>query len=198
MKIFSNNQDNERLYTVLMNEDELRLYSEFQKEFNSKAAKERNKKFLKNISDRETKNDLYTGKFIELSDEKAKKSANKYNKSKLGKYNKWSPEDVKINRRRLNNNYLVNSEVNDPMFMKQEGNIFHNKRTIIENRQRKAKNEKLKKFQESITKHSEKADKLRKLKYKRQIARKIALGTAAGIGLAYGGKKLYDHYKKEA
>ena len=33
MKIFSNNQDNERLYTVLMNEDELRLYGEFQREF---------------------------------------------------------------------------------------------------------------------------------------------------------------------
>ncbi len=32
-KIFSNNQDNKRLYTVLMNDDELRLYSEFQKEF---------------------------------------------------------------------------------------------------------------------------------------------------------------------
>lgn len=32
-KIFSNNQDNERLYTVLMNDDELRLYGEFQKEF---------------------------------------------------------------------------------------------------------------------------------------------------------------------
>ena len=29
MKIFSNNQDNERLYTVLMNENELRLYGEF-------------------------------------------------------------------------------------------------------------------------------------------------------------------------
>ena len=33
MKIFSNNQDNERLYTVLMNDDELRLYGEFQREF---------------------------------------------------------------------------------------------------------------------------------------------------------------------
>lgn len=32
-KIFSNNQDNERLYTVLMNDDELRIYGEFQREF---------------------------------------------------------------------------------------------------------------------------------------------------------------------
>ena len=45
-KIFSKNQGNERLYTVLMNGDELRLYGEFQKEFNSKAAKERNRKFF--------------------------------------------------------------------------------------------------------------------------------------------------------
>ena len=36
MKIFSNNQDNERLYTVLMNEDELRLYSEFKDRFDGK------------------------------------------------------------------------------------------------------------------------------------------------------------------
>lgn len=43
----------------------------------------------------------------------------------------------------------------------------------------------------------EKADKLRKLKYKRQTASKIALGTAVGIGLAYGGKKLYDKNKKD-
>lgn len=28
-KIFSNNRDNERLYTVLMNDDEMKLYSEF-------------------------------------------------------------------------------------------------------------------------------------------------------------------------
>ena len=32
-KIFSDNQGNERLYTVLMSGDELKLYSEFQKEF---------------------------------------------------------------------------------------------------------------------------------------------------------------------
>lgn len=32
-KIFSNNQDNERLYTVLMNDDEMKLYGEFQREF---------------------------------------------------------------------------------------------------------------------------------------------------------------------
>ena len=32
-KIFSDNQDNERLYTVLMNDDELKLYGEFQREF---------------------------------------------------------------------------------------------------------------------------------------------------------------------
>ena len=36
----------EKLYSVLMNEDELALFSEIQKEFNSKAAKERNAKFF--------------------------------------------------------------------------------------------------------------------------------------------------------
>ena len=40
-KIFSNVEDpEENLYSVLMSEDELSLFSEFQKEFNSKAQKE--------------------------------------------------------------------------------------------------------------------------------------------------------------
>ena len=49
--------------------------------------------------------------------------------------------------------------------------------------------------QASIAKHAEKAKELKNLKNKR-IVGKTALGAAAGIGLAYGGKKLYDHYKK--
>lgn len=77
-KIFSDNQDNERLYTVLMNDDELRLYGEFQKEFNSKAAKERNRKYFlsKSSGPKMSSN-------VELS------LARKLNK-------KYSPEDLKI------------------------------------------------------------------------------------------------------
>ena len=39
-KIFSNTEDeNEKLYSVLMTENEVAFYSEFQKEFNSKSQK---------------------------------------------------------------------------------------------------------------------------------------------------------------
>ena len=44
-KIFSEIDTDERIYSVLMEEDELALFSEIQKEFNSKAAKERNNKW---------------------------------------------------------------------------------------------------------------------------------------------------------
>ena len=39
MKVFSSYNEDERLYSVLLNEDEMYLFSEFQKEFNSKAQK---------------------------------------------------------------------------------------------------------------------------------------------------------------
>ena len=45
-KIFSNTEDeNEKLYSVIMDEEELALYSEFQKEFNSKSQKMLRKAF---------------------------------------------------------------------------------------------------------------------------------------------------------
>lgn len=44
-KIFSEIDTDERLYSVLLSDDELALFSEIQKEFNSKAAKERNNKW---------------------------------------------------------------------------------------------------------------------------------------------------------
>jgi hypothetical protein len=78
-RFFSDNQDNERLYTVLMNDDELRLYGEFQKEFNSRAAKERNRKYFLNMPSSGPK----MSSDIELS------LARKLNK-------KYSPEDLKI------------------------------------------------------------------------------------------------------
>ena len=40
-KIFSDTKGSERLYSVLMTEDEISLYSQFQKEFNSKAKHKR-------------------------------------------------------------------------------------------------------------------------------------------------------------
>lgn len=44
-KIFSEVNTDEKLYSVLMSEEELSLFSEIQKEFNSKASKERNNRW---------------------------------------------------------------------------------------------------------------------------------------------------------
>ena len=48
-KIFSEIDTNEKLYSVLMSEDELALFSEIQKEFNS-ATKVLNKKYFKEVA----------------------------------------------------------------------------------------------------------------------------------------------------
>ena len=45
-KVFSNiEEESEKLYSILLSEDETALFSEFQKEFNSKAQKELRRKF---------------------------------------------------------------------------------------------------------------------------------------------------------
>ena len=44
-KVFSDVSNEERLYNILMSEDEMALFSEFQKEFNSKAQKARRRKY---------------------------------------------------------------------------------------------------------------------------------------------------------
>ena len=49
--------------------------------------------------------------------------------------------------------------------------------------------------EKSIKKHQELADKLRTKKALGKVGR-VAAGTALAAGLAYGGKKLYDKYKK--
>ena len=55
-KIFSNVEDpEETLYSVLMSEDEVALFSEFQKEFNSKAAKKRNNKYFEALGTEDTR-----------------------------------------------------------------------------------------------------------------------------------------------
>lgn len=48
----------------------------------------------------------------------------------------------------------------------------------------------------SIAKHAAKA---KRLKVKKNLGKagKVALGVGAGAGLAYGGKKIYDHYKNK-
>lgn len=55
-KVFSNIEDpEENLYSVLMSEEELSLFSEIQKEFNSKAAKKRNNKYFEALGTEDTR-----------------------------------------------------------------------------------------------------------------------------------------------
>lgn len=54
-KIFSEDNGEERLYSVLLDDTEMELFSEFQKEFNSKAAKKRNNKYFEALGTEDTR-----------------------------------------------------------------------------------------------------------------------------------------------
>lgn len=54
-KIFSEDNGEERLYSVLLDDTEIKLFSEFQKEFNSKAAKKRNNKYFEALGTEDTR-----------------------------------------------------------------------------------------------------------------------------------------------
>ena len=54
-KIFSEDNGEERLYSVLLDDTELELFSEFQKEFNSKAAKKLNNKYFESLGTEDTR-----------------------------------------------------------------------------------------------------------------------------------------------
>lgn len=54
-KIFSEDNGEERLYSVLLDDTEIELFSEFQKEFNSKAAKKRNNKYFEALGTEDTR-----------------------------------------------------------------------------------------------------------------------------------------------
>lgn len=123
-KIFSDNQDNERLYTILMNDDELRLYGEFQKEFNSRAAKERNRKFFKSISEHEYEN--FGKKFKEMSDETAKDYVDIMDRFHA-KNDKDALEAVKTREGRFNNRYFLNNRPEYGYEAKRPGIVSHNK-----------------------------------------------------------------------
>ena len=290
-KIFSEDNGEERLYSVLLDDTEIELFSEFQKEFNSKAAKKRNNKYFEALGTEDTRGkktgrlsykDNFGGtvnfkvgpssqelnrengqwirrrkinsqfrssyrksnkkmdsafkeylkkgdidswnKYIEVSDihdkhfDAMRDRGNISSRAKVAKEagnkmdTKVTSEEISKRRGRdlvgrmssdeAKKTYENNKDklpgkktsVTDPLTIPLKDRMTPEKKEIIQNRL-KRKAERAAQSQASIAKHAEKAKELKNLKNKR-IVGKTALGAAAGIGLAYGGKKLYDHYKK--
>lgn len=137
-KIFSDNQDNERLYTVLMNDDELRLYGEFQKEFNSKAAKERNRKYFKSISKFDFDQGNLGKKFKRMSDEEAQRIVDTNIMDRFwAKNDKDAREAVKTRQGRFHNRYFLNKIPEYGYEEKRPGNVSHNRMVMRYNKEKK-------------------------------------------------------------
>lgn len=136
-KIFSDNQDNERLYTVLMNDDELRLYGEFQKEFNSKAAKERNRKYFKSISKFDFDQGNLGKKFKRMSDEEAQRIVDTNIMDRFwAKNDKDAREAVKTRQGRLYNRYFLNKIPEYGYEEKRPGNVSRNRMVMRYNKEK--------------------------------------------------------------
>lgn len=241
-KVFSNIEDpEENLYSVLMSEDEIALYSEFQRDFARKdyeglsnkgkeiLAKRRSEyakelktahsKIMNDLSnldpskiDTLTTNGEFSGGGIKsrytANTVKGHMYDNSFKQLHKNNVNK-SLLDVSSKAKNIMRNEVNTPEMRDNITKGIIGKNRGDSRKFIRDQKLKEANStaekdfqnkvtayKQRNSQKSIAKHVEKANELKKLKNKR-IAGKAALGTAAAVGLAYGGKKLYDHYKKE-
>lgn len=201
IKIFSDTNDEERLYSTLLSEDEMRLYSEFQKEFNSKAQKALRKKIELLPGDRGSlTQQLKIGTDRAINVEKTAKRSGKDYTRLLDKAKEVSlPDAAAIHENRLGNR-LFNVDKLAKKTSKPGMEDYLKDREKAANIIREKKAEKsaarLKASKESISRHAEKAKELKKIKNLKRGGM-IAAGTIGTAGLAYGGKKLYDHYKNK-
>ena len=193
-KIFSELGGEEKLYSVSLDETEMILFSEFQKEFNSKAQKALRKKW-------EIKEGLKAAQADEFGASMAKgrvilaKGGNPI----LGINKPVSVEEMAVNMARDNNNKFSG----DLLKYKQEdlksARRFNPKATIKDtmkdyewdSKVSRMKLRKENKEREILAK--KKAAKLKNIKN----AGKIALGTAAVVGSGIVAKKIYDKKKKD-
>ncbi len=262
-KVFSDMYNEERIYSVLMNEDELALFSEIQKEFNSKAAKERNNKYFESLgtddvrggkTGRVSYKNAKTGGFDfklgpssqEINRENAeiirsRKINGKFNSSYrktlkksdfeefkrldealMGRANKAKVigVDTKVTSQELakhrgrdiaktldssnvkrvfekNKNKLPGKKesIIDPLTIPLKERMTAEKKEIIRGKL-KEKAEKAAQSQASIAKHAAQAKHLKNIRNIKRGAG-VAAATIGTAGLAYGGKKIYDHYKKK-
>ena len=193
-KIFSELGGEEKLYSVSLDETEMILFSEFQKEFNSKAQKALRKKW-------EIKEGLKAAQADEFGASMAKGRVNlaKGGNPILGINKPVSVEEMAVNMARDNNNKFSG----DLLKYKQEdlksARRFNPKATIKDtmkdyewdSKVSRMKLRKENKEREILAK--KKAAKLKNIKN----AGKIALGTAAVVGSGIVAKKIYDKKKKD-
>ena len=193
-KIFSELGGEEKLYSVSLDETEMILFSEFQKEFNSKAQKALRKKW-------EIKEGLKAAQADEFGASMAKGRVNlaKGGNPILGINKPVSVEEMAVNMARDNNNEFSG----DLLKYKQEdlksARRFNPKATIKDtmkdyewdSKVSRMKLRKENKEREILAK--KKAAKLKNIKN----AGKIALGTAAVVGSGIVAKKIYDKNKKD-
>ena len=193
-KIFSELGGEEKLYSISLDETEMILFSEFQKEFNSKAQKALRKKW-------EIKEGLKAAQADEFGASMAKGRVNlaKGGNPILGINKPVSVEEMAVNMARDNNNKFSG----DLLKYKQEdlksARRFNPKATIKDtmkdyewdSKVSRMKLRKENKEREILAK--KKAAKLKNIKN----AGKIALGTAAVVGSGIVAKKIYDKKKKD-
>lgn len=198
-KIFSNTEnEEENLYSVLMTEDEVVLFSEFQKEFNSKAQKALRRKF-----------DTEVGKSFNPKSNSG--VALRFGRKTLRGENYHSGVHRDVTGKIVGNGadkYYGNG-INDLISRRGRGSRLTTNKTAVGRksesqfyRATKMKPESLKahemhnKAAENLVKHykqlypSKSVENLKK-------AGKIAAATVGTAGLIYGAKKLHDKKKKE-
>ena len=195
-KIFSDMYDEERIYSVLMNEDEIALFSEIQKEFNSKAQKALRKKFDtevgKSFHPKASKSEaLRSGRKI-LQDKDYHSGVHRDVTGKIvgngsDKYYGNGIDDL-ISRRGCGERLTTNKTA---IGKKAESQLYRASRMKPGSPEQMVM---FKKAEENMLKHYKELNTPKSVKTLKKLG-KIALGTAAGVGLVYGGKKLYNHYK---
>lgn len=189
MKIFSDTEGNEKLYSVLMTEDEISLYSEFQKEFNSKAQKALRKKF-----------DTEVGKSFNPKESNSR-ALRRGRETLQGKhYHSGVHRDVTGKIVGNGSDKYYGNGIHDLISRRGNRGLSTNKTAAgkkSESQYYRAsrmkpgieKMDMLHKADENLLKHYKELNTPRSVKTLKKSG-KIALGTAVGVGLAYGGKKI--------
>ena len=219
-KIYSEIDTEEKLFSVLLSEEELALFSEIQKEFNNKAQKARLRR-LRLSEGRDTLSEMYEAiniasekdKGIKKTSQKTGKSYESLFKKAQEKTNNLSEAAI-IRNNRIENRLDLNTIHRDKLADKQTKAGFksykdkQNKEiSKIKESKRKEAEMKAKKAAESrasIARHEAKAAELRAKKVAGQelvknlkTAGKVGLGVAGAAGIGYGIKKAVDKKKKD-
>lgn len=223
-KIFSEINTDEKIYSVLLNEEELALFSEIQKEFNNKAQKARRAKWETENQSRPSQKDID----YQLKDPRSKME--KELDQKLGikdnpRYNKTQKEAIDAAKKKnFRSDLRWKNTAADELalgpairqeFRKDKAQLLKKRKQtsesikkfekeMLENEAKEKAERKAAEFRASIAKHEAKAAELRAKKVAGQkliknlkTAGKVGLGVAGAAGIGYGIKKAVDKKKKD-